>query len=93
MDEHMSAISADQGARAGQSPEDLLTLREAAVYARMGREFLRVACNERRLRHSRMGRVIRIRRRDVDAFIEALAVEPVTFDPPAVAAAGRRRRT
>ena len=67
-------------------PNDLLRMAEAATYSRLPYQYLRAACADRRLRHHRLngterGRIL-IRRRDLDTFIESLAVEPVTFTPP-----------
>jgi excisionase family DNA binding protein len=74
------------------SPDDLLTVREAAAYARVGRPIIYAAIADQRLQHIRIGlKVIRIRRQWIDDFMDSQVVEPVSIDPPAAAVGSSRR--
>ena len=58
-----------------------LTFPEALEYLRMGNTALRQLVRNRKIRYIRQGRKILFRRTDLDAFLDAKAVEP--FDAKA----------
>lgn len=54
-----------------------LNVAEAARYLNVGERFVRRLIEERRLRFHRFGRLIRLRRPDLDAFANSNPVDPV----------------
>lgn len=61
---------------------DHFTVQEAADYMNTTVRFVRRLVSERRIPFHRLGRHVRLKRTDVDAFIDAGRVE--AFDPNAV---------
>ena len=72
-----------------------MTVNEAARIAEVPRARVWAWCREKKLRHYRFGRSIRIRREDLDAFLAGKCVEVAdeSTEKPATAAKGARRRT
>lgn len=58
--------------------QDLLTIEEAAARLRMSVRYVRRLVAERRVAFHRIGRSIRFKADDLDAFIESGRVEPLT---------------
>jgi excisionase family DNA binding protein len=61
----------------GSEPLDLLTIGEAAERMHMSERYVRRLVGERRIAFHRMGRCVRLRPADIDAFIAAGRVEPM----------------
>jgi excisionase family DNA binding protein len=61
----------------GQSRE-LLTIEEAAQAMRMSARHVRRLVAERQIGFHRLGRSVRISRADIEAYVEAGRVEPIT---------------
>jgi excisionase family DNA binding protein len=57
------------------SSDDLLTCEEAAEYMHVPVRFIRRLIAERRVAFLKVGRYVRLRRRDLDRFLEAGRVE------------------
>lgn len=60
----------------GSSNDRMMTAQEVADYMSVGIRYVRRLTAERRIAFTRIGRHIRIRKSDVDAFLEAGKVEP-----------------
>ena len=58
--------------------EGLLTVEESADYLRMSARHVRRLVAERRIAFHRIGRCVRLSRVDLDAYIEAARVVPIT---------------
>jgi excisionase family DNA binding protein len=59
-------------------PTGLLTMEEAAERMNMSARHVRRLVAERRIAHHRFGRRVRLAPADVDAYIDAGRVEPIT---------------
>ncbi len=59
----------------GGEPESLLTVDEAAVYLHVSRSKIYLLTCRRQIPHIKLGRHVRFRRTDLDAWIEAGKVE------------------
>ena len=57
---------------------ELLTLDQAATHINMSARYVRRLIAERRITTYRFGRSVRLHRADLDAFVQANRVEPVT---------------
>lgn len=57
------------------TPDDLMTPAEAAEYLHVPERFIRRLIAERRVTYSKVGKYVRLKRRDLDAFVEAGRVE------------------
>lgn len=66
----------------GETMNEHFTVQEAADYMNTTVRFVRRLVSERRIPFYRLGRHVRLKRTDVDAFIDAGRVE--AFDPTAV---------
>ena len=62
--------------------EEILTIEQAAARINMSERYVRRLVAERRIPFHKVGRHVRLKLRDVDAFIDAGRVE--AFDPAAV---------
>jgi excisionase family DNA binding protein len=65
----------------GETMNEHFTVQEAADYMNTTVRFVRRLISERRIPFHRLGRHVRLKRTDVDAFIDAGRVE--AFDPAA----------
>jgi excisionase family DNA binding protein len=77
--------SAPQGPGRGRP----LTLPEAAAYLNVAERYMRRLVTDRRLPYFKVGRLLRFSAEDLDAFLEAGRIEPITSHPLLVP---RRRR-
>lgn len=59
----------------GSAPESLLTVLEAAVYLHVSRAKIYLLTCRRQIPHHKLGRHVRFRRAELDAWIEAGKVE------------------
>ncbi len=70
-------------------PRSLVTVREASAILNIAESTLRGWLCDRRLRFYKVGRRTMLKRQDLDAYIEAQAVNP---EAPIPSVLGRRRR-
>lgn len=54
-----------------------ISMNDAAAYLGVSRRTLERLIGSRRLRHYRLGRTIRLRRKDLDEYMESLAVDRI----------------
>ncbi len=57
--------------------DELMTVEEAAAYLRTEKRFVRRLVAERRIAFHKVGKFVRFRRSDVEAFVEAGRREPI----------------
>ncbi len=57
---------------------DLLTIEQAAAHINMSARYVRRLIGERRITTYRFGRAVRLHRADLDAYVQASRVEPIT---------------
>ena len=77
--QHSDHSGADRRSATPRTPSssDLLTLDQAADYLNVTGHFVRRLTHERRLPFLKVGRLVRIRRKDLDDFLEVRLVPAV----------------